>query len=596
QRQSEEIAEKFKNTSSAVGIKEKISKIDQYQGRSKKKSSSVATLNNDSRTVSNEEIQAKLPPLPIGKEIGPYSVKKTLGEGTFGKVRLCQHKFSNELVAIKTIQKADVKTAKQRNSVQREVRLMKLLYHPHIIHVYDINENDDEISIVMEYASGGELFDYIVSRGMLQENESRKFFRQMISAVDYCHQNSVIHRDLKPENMLLDSNKNIKLIDFGFGNTYHSERQLDTYCGSPFYAAPEMIKGQPYCGPEVDVWSLGVILYALLAGRLPFEAPVISDLYQEIGRGEFIIPKHFSPDSAHLIQRMLTVNSKKRASMEEVFNHKWINIGFDTPPKSYVYPREKTVNFPNKDSLAELVDFGISETEIRRVLSQEVGKHPISSLYHMVDEARQRKLAKQAIAAVPHPPERSSSKRSVHTSQCDNSGSCSNSYYSESECKSSSINERFLNKSASSSSSGMEVSKVRTGVYRPNQDSLSDKVQQSTIPPKNSYAPININNDQGIDQMNGTSHGEYNIQRREYHPGSSDPSYQHLQQQLLSQQRKCHHHTENSDISSSKLENGPAQYLKELQLEENICTPSLKNINNKNKFPKSEQGFSIKNY
>lgn len=121
--------------------------------------------------------------------------------------------------------------------------------------------------------------------------------------------------------MLLDSNKNIKIIDFGFGNTYHSDRQLETYCGSPFYAAPEMIRGQPYCGPEVDVWSLGVILYALLAGRLPFESPVISDLYQEIGRGEYPIPRHFTPGAIQLVGRMLTVDPAKRATMQEILLH-----------------------------------------------------------------------------------------------------------------------------------------------------------------------------------------------------------------------------------------------------------------------------------
>lgn len=121
--------------------------------------------------------------------------------------------------------------------------------------------------------------------------------------------------------MLLDSNKNIKLIDFGFGNTYHSERLLETYCGSPFYAAPEMIRGQPYCGPEVDIWSMGVILYALLAGRLPFESPAISDLYKEIGKGEYAVPAHFSQGAVQLIGRMLTVDPSKRATMDEIISH-----------------------------------------------------------------------------------------------------------------------------------------------------------------------------------------------------------------------------------------------------------------------------------
>ena len=167
---------------------------------------------------------------------------------------------------------------------------------------------------------------------MLREKESRIFFRQILSAVDYCHKNSVIHRDLKPENLLLDANKNIKLVDFGFGNTFHVDTQLETYCGSPFYAAPEMIRGQPYCGPEgtypiymtnsiVDVWSLGVIMFALLAGRLPFESSVISELYREIGRGEYKVPSHFGEGATQLIKRMLTVDPNERATMQEILLH-----------------------------------------------------------------------------------------------------------------------------------------------------------------------------------------------------------------------------------------------------------------------------------
>jgi serine/threonine protein kinase len=191
--------------------------------------------------------------------------------------------------------------------------------------------------------------------------------------------------------MLLDSNKNIKIIDFGFGNTYHTDTQLETYCGSPFYAAPEMIRGQPYCGPEVDVWSLGVIMYALLAGRLPFESPVISDLYQEIGKGKYHTPSHFTRDASQLISRMLTVDPSNRATMNEILTHPWVMDGYLNNPESRVPPRPKCVLYPNPETFAELVDFGIDQNEIKRVLSSVPGLHPISSLYHLVDEARLRR-------------------------------------------------------------------------------------------------------------------------------------------------------------------------------------------------------------
>ncbi|TPX31275.1 hypothetical protein SeMB42_g07784 [Synchytrium endobioticum] len=325
--------------------------------------------------------------------VGDYILKKTIGQGTFGKVKLAEHAITKELVAIKVIEKASVKTQKQKNSVQREVRLMKLLYHPHIVETLDIVETDDHIYIVMEYAAGGELFDYIVSHGMIKEKEARMFFRQVLSAVAFCHQNSVIHRDLKPENLLLDAHKNIRIIDFGFGNTFHRERFLDTYCGSPFYAAPEMIKGVRYVGPEVDVWSLGVILYALLSGRLPFDAVTMNELYEHISSGKYQVPSHFTSDMTHLISRMLTVDPKKRATLKEVIEHRWVNIGYSSLVSSQVQPRSLVVPDPNPDSLAELVTYGISEAEVRRVLVQGGALHPIVSLYHLVDEGRRRRVA-----------------------------------------------------------------------------------------------------------------------------------------------------------------------------------------------------------
>jgi serine/threonine protein kinase len=234
------------------------------------------------------------------------------------------------------IEKCNIQNEKQVARIQREIRFLKLLHHPHIVKVYDVLETVDAIYIVMEYAVGGELFDYIVAHKRLKEKEARAFFRQVLSAVDYCHkvrhrpdlfaaaqiardesschpaciaariflilllfdhQNSVIHRDLKPENLLLDESKHIKIIDFGFGNTFKSEELLDTFCGSPFYAAPEMILGKRYEGPEVDMWSLGVILFALLCGHLPFDDENIKELYRKISSGSYTCPDYLSKGS-----------------------------------------------------------------------------------------------------------------------------------------------------------------------------------------------------------------------------------------------------------------------------------------------------------
>ncbi len=228
------------------------------------------------------------------------------------------------------IDRANIKTNKQRISVEREVRLMKLLHHPHIVGVVEVFDTPEQILMLMEHASNGELFEYIVKHNSVAEPQARHFFRQIISAVDYLHsvckfifllvlfimfyytfcsllQNSIIHRDLKPENLLLDANNNIKIVDFGFGNTFHRDRLLDTYCGSPFYAAPEMIQGIRYIGPEVDLWSMGVILFALLSGRLPFDAGTMNELYEKIARGKYSVPTTFSVGTPSFVIIRLTL-------------------------------------------------------------------------------------------------------------------------------------------------------------------------------------------------------------------------------------------------------------------------------------------------
>ncbi|RKO93022.1 kinase-like domain-containing protein [Blyttiomyces helicus] len=247
---------------------------------------------------------------------------ETIGQGTFGKVKLAQHVATGEKVAIKIIEKASVTNDTQRNSIQREIRLVQLLHHRHIVKVYNVLEDASTVYFIMEFVAGGELFDYIVENLSLSEWEARIFFRQILSAIDYCHKNSIIHRDLKPENVLIDSNKCVKIIDFGFGNTFHRDKFLSTFCGSPFYAAPEMIAGKRYVGPEVDVWSLGVILYAMVTGSLPFDAPALPDLFKLITNAQYKIPSKLSPDLTDLIRRMLTVDAKRRIKLSEVIKSK----------------------------------------------------------------------------------------------------------------------------------------------------------------------------------------------------------------------------------------------------------------------------------
>ncbi|TDH04577.1 hypothetical protein EPR50_G00134200 [Perca flavescens] len=202
--------------------------------------------------------------------IGNYRLLKTIGKGNFAKVKLARHILTGKEVAIKIIDKTQLNPTSLQK-LFREVRIMKGLNHPNIVQLFEVIETDKTLYLIMEYASGGEVFDYLVSHGRMKEVEARAKFRQIVSAVHYCHTKNIVHRDLKAENLLLDADANIKIADFGFSNEFTLGNKLDTFCGSPPYAAPELFQGKKYDGPEVDVWSLGVILYTLVSGSLPFD-------------------------------------------------------------------------------------------------------------------------------------------------------------------------------------------------------------------------------------------------------------------------------------------------------------------------------------
>mmetsp|Transcript_15120 Transcript_15120/g.28448 ORF Transcript_15120/g.28448 Transcript_15120/m.28448 type:complete len:723 (-) Transcript_15120:60-2228(-) len=256
-------------------------------------------------------------------KIGQYILGKNLGIGAFGKVKLATHCVTGHKVAVKILNKAKIKQLGMEEKVQREINILHLCTHPHIIRLYEVIDTPTDIFLVNEYVSGGELFDYIVSKGRLSSDEARNFFHQIISGVEYCHFQKIVHRDLKPENLLLDSNLNIKIADFGLSNLMRDGDFLRTSCGSPNYAAPEVISGHLYAGPEVDVWSCGVILYALLCGSLPFDDESIPNLFKKIKSGMYSLPSHLSQLARNLIPRMLEVDPMKRITIPEIRLHPW---------------------------------------------------------------------------------------------------------------------------------------------------------------------------------------------------------------------------------------------------------------------------------
>ncbi|XP_051535326.1 serine/threonine-protein kinase MARK2-like isoform X9 [Myxocyprinus asiaticus] len=271
--------------------------------------------------------------------IGNYRLLKTIGKGNFAKVKLARHVLTGKEVAVKIIDKTQLNSSSLQK-LFREVRIMKLLNHPNIVKLFEVIETEKTLYLVMEYASGGEVFDYLVAHGRMKEKEARAKFRQIVSAVQYCHQKCIVHRDLKAENLLLDADMNIKIADFGFSNEFTVGNKLDTFCGSPPYAAPELFQGKKYDGPEVDVWSLGVILYTLVSGSLPFDGQNLKELRERVLRGKYRIPFYMSTDCENLLKKFLILNPTKRGSLEQIMKDRWMNVGHeDDEMKPYIEPQ-----------------------------------------------------------------------------------------------------------------------------------------------------------------------------------------------------------------------------------------------------------------
>ncbi|XP_043996346.1 MAP/microtubule affinity-regulating kinase 4 isoform X1 [Gambusia affinis] len=297
--------------------------------------------------------------------IGNYRLLKTIGKGNFAKVKLARHILTGREVAIKIIDKTQLNPTSLQK-LFREVRIMKGLNHPNIVKLFEVIETEKTLYLVMEYASGGEVFDYLVSHGRMKEVEARAKFRQIVSAVHYCHTKNIVHRDLKAENLLLDADANIKIADFGFSNEFTLGNKLDTFCGSPPYAAPELFQGKKYDGPEVDVWSLGVILYTLVSGSLPFDGQNLKELRERVLRGKYRVPFYMSTDCEGILRRFLVLNPAKRCTLEQVMKDKWINTGYEGDDlKPHIEPVE---DFSDPTRIEVMVGMGFTPEEIKDAL------------------------------------------------------------------------------------------------------------------------------------------------------------------------------------------------------------------------------------
>ncbi|KAK6457027.1 uncharacterized protein RJT20DRAFT_36625 [Scheffersomyces xylosifermentans] len=320
-------------------------------------------------------------------KIGPWKLGRTLGRGSTGRVRLAKNINTGKLAAVKIVPKSNFKKLEnpkyKRSSVpgkdslpygiEREIIIMKLMSHPNIMGLYDVWENKNDLYLILEYIEGGELFDYLIKRGKLQEFEAINYFKQIIHGIGYLHQFNICHRDLKPENLLLDFNKNIKIADFGMAALEVREKLLETSCGSPHYASPEIVAGKNYHGAPSDIWSCGIILFALLTGHLPFDDENIRKLLLKVQNGKFIMPHELSWEAKDLITRMLRVNPDERITIDQILTH----------PLLTKYP-EPTI--AGGSSLASSTqNINVKPIESLEKIDKEILKN-LSVLFHNCDE------------------------------------------------------------------------------------------------------------------------------------------------------------------------------------------------------------------
>ena len=283
--------------------------------------------------------------------IGDYILKHTIGKGTFSRVKLGINKNTGEKVAIKILDKRKIVEKSDLERILREMKMLSELDNEHIIKVFQIYENENHYLIIMEYCEGGELFNYIVEKQRLSENESAYFYYQIIQGVEYIHSQGIAHRDLKPENLLLDKNKKIKIIDFGLSNYFDGVQKLETPCGSPCYASPEMVGGNKYNGFFIDVWATGIILFAMLCGYLPFEDDNNDVLFKQILGGKIDYPNHLTEVSKDLLKKIIETNPDKRIKIEEIKKHPFYLMGKKLYEKKFKKVKINSVRELNYDSL-----------------------------------------------------------------------------------------------------------------------------------------------------------------------------------------------------------------------------------------------------
>ncbi|XP_074497496.1 serine/threonine-protein kinase SIK3 homolog isoform X4 [Sebastes fasciatus] len=360
---------------------------------------STATHNITSSSSPSPSSSSATRPPPA--RVGHYEIERTIGKGNFAVVKLATHVITKAKVAIKIVDKTQL-DEENLKKIFREVQIMKLLKHPHIIRLYQVMETERIIYLVTEYASGGEIFDHLVAHGRMAEKDARKKFKQIVAAVHFCHCRNIVHRDLKAENLLLDHNLNIKIADFGFSNLFSRGQLLKTWCGSPPYAAPELFEGKEYDGPKVDIWSLGVVLYVLVCGALPFDGSTLQNLRARVLSGKFRIPFFMSTDCEYLIRHMLILEPSRRLSMEQICKNKWMRLGDPDPEFDRLIAEceqvktERELELINEQVLIAMCEMGLDRERTLQSLQTDAYDH-YSAIYSLLaDRLKKHKTLRVA--------------------------------------------------------------------------------------------------------------------------------------------------------------------------------------------------------